>query len=128
MGAAQNYEFSEIHKYMDFINIMAYDFYGGGFSNINKLNAPIVDCQSRACGRPFDISTGLQEFIAGGIPPNKLVLGLVRGLSTTWVCQLLLDWSWAKGLLKALSMVLLLLRRTLTTAQFWRLSISYASM
>lgn len=55
---------------------MSYDFYGGSFSNINKLNAPIVDCQSRACGKPFDISSGLQDYLAAGIPADKLVLGL----------------------------------------------------
>lgn len=58
------------------INVMSYDFYGGSFSNINKLNAPIVDCQSRACGKPFDISSGLQDYLAAGVPASKLVLGL----------------------------------------------------
>lgn len=55
---------------------MSYDFYGGGFSNIAKLNAPIVDCQSRACGKPFDIDTGLKQYTAAGVPTNKIVLGL----------------------------------------------------
>ena len=55
---------------------MSYDFYGGGFSSVAKLNAPIVDCHSRTCGKPFDISTGLAEYMAAGVPAGKIVLGL----------------------------------------------------
>jgi len=43
---------------------------------IAKLNAPMVDCHSRACGKPFDIETGVAEYLAAGVPANKIVLGL----------------------------------------------------
>lgn len=76
LTAAQHFELSEIHKYLDWINVMTYDFYGGGFSKIAKLNAPIVDCHSRQCGKPADISAGIQEYISAGVPPSKLVMGL----------------------------------------------------
>ena len=55
---------------------MAYDFYGGGWSPVAKLNAPIRDCHSRWCGKPFDIESGLQQYLDAGVPPSKLVLGL----------------------------------------------------
>lgn len=55
---------------------MTYDYYGGKFSSIAKLNAPMVDCHSRACGKPFDIDAGVSEYLDAGVPPEKLVLGL----------------------------------------------------
>lgn len=55
---------------------MSYDFFGGAFSNSAKLNAPIIDCHSRACGKPFDIDSGLSEYLDAGVPADKLVLGL----------------------------------------------------
>ncbi|GBF88864.1 chitinase [Raphidocelis subcapitata] len=76
INTAQHYEVSEIHNYLDWINVMSYDFYGGGWSKTAKLNAPIYDCQSRWCKTPFDIDTGLREYLDAGVPREKLVLGL----------------------------------------------------
>jgi GH18 family chitinase len=56
---------------------MSYDFHGTwDKGNFAKLNAPIVDCHSRQCNKPFDIDTCLSQYLAGGVPKEKIVLGL----------------------------------------------------
>lgn len=55
---------------------MSYDYNGGGFSTIAKLNTPMIDCHGRACGKAYDIDAGLREYLAAGVPANKIVLGL----------------------------------------------------
>jgi GH18 family chitinase len=41
-----------------------------------QVQTPIKDCLSSWCGKPFDISTALEEYLDAGVPPNKLVFGL----------------------------------------------------
>ncbi|RNA08689.1 acidic mammalian chitinase-like [Brachionus plicatilis] len=67
------YELDEIHKYLDFINIMAYDMHGG-WDNVTGHNAPLYAHQ-------FDRDPGLNVDFAvklwlEHVPANKLVLGL----------------------------------------------------
>ncbi|KAG5189489.1 glycoside hydrolase superfamily [Tribonema minus] len=81
--ADQHYELGEIHKYLDFINLMTYDFNGGSFPGTQVANAlaPVADCLSRWCGKPADIDTAVQQYLSAGVPASKLVLGL-----TTYAC------------------------------------------
>ncbi|KAG5182405.1 glycosyl hydrolases family 18-domain-containing protein [Tribonema minus] len=80
LQADTHYELSQIHKYLDFINLMTYDFNGGSFpgTTVANANAPIVDCLSRWCAntKAADIDSALSSYINAGVPANKIVLGL----------------------------------------------------
>ncbi|MDO5978092.1 glycoside hydrolase family 18 protein [Flavivirga spongiicola] len=78
-GASQNYldhtNMKEAHKYLDFINIMTYDFHGGGeaktghHANLNPSNSddnPLV----------VSVVKAVQEHVNAGIPIGKIVLGV----------------------------------------------------
>ena len=78
-GASQNYldhtNMKEAHKYLDFINIMTYDFHGGGESKTGhhaNLNPSNLD------DNPLVVSAvkAVQEHINAGIPIGKIVLGV----------------------------------------------------
>jgi chitinase len=78
-GAFQDYldhtNMREAHKYLDFINIMTYDFYGGG-DRVTGHHANF-----KATGRddykpPRSSRIAVQQHVDAGIPVNKLVLGV----------------------------------------------------
>lgn len=71
-------ELNNIHPYLDFINLMAYDFHGGWESPM------VTGFHSALYGAPADpaYSQGLwadasvQDYLNGGIPAGKLILGV----------------------------------------------------
>ncbi len=78
-GANQNYldhtNMKEAHEYLDFINIMTYDFYTGGSDKAGHHSNLKVS--------KFDLSTvkrssmnAVNEHLNAGIPAHKIVLGL----------------------------------------------------
>jgi chitinase len=75
-NAEDHYELSEIHKYVDFLNLMTYDYNGGAWSKMLSHNAPLLDCNARWCGKPYDIDTAVSAYLDAGVPASKLVLGL----------------------------------------------------
>jgi len=77
-GASKNYlEHTEMHKahqYLDFINIMTYDFHTGG-SPIAGHHSNLYPSQSIHFTGP-SADQSVQWHIDAGIPSNKLVLGV----------------------------------------------------
>jgi len=73
------YEIEKIWQYIDWINIMSYD-YGGAWDNYTGIDAPIYGkWQESFQGHPkygFDIHTIVQWYLDHGVPGNKLVLGI----------------------------------------------------
>ena len=78
-GASQNYlnhtNMREAHIYLDFINIMTYDFHGGGerktghHANLNRSGY-----DDNAIVR--NATSAVQEHVDAGIPIDKIVLGV----------------------------------------------------
>ena len=73
-------EVEEIHQYLDFINVMTYDF-AGSWSPATNFNAPLYRQSSPL--RPQDelslnanAHAAMQVFLRRGVPPDKLVLGV----------------------------------------------------
>lgn len=72
--AAQGLELARIAKVLDYINLMTYDFYG----SLNRTTghhaglhaSALAPAESRNATRAVD------EFLAGGVPPRKIHLGL----------------------------------------------------
>lgn len=73
----------EYSKYLDFINVMAYDI-NGSWSSKTAPNAPLV--ASSQGGDPFSVVQSLKSWTSAGFPKEKLVMGVPfygRSLITT---------------------------------------------
>ncbi|XP_037042150.1 uncharacterized protein LOC119078657 [Bradysia coprophila] len=69
-----NIDLENIHQFVDFINLMTYDFHGGSFDTGGpNVNAPIIDC---SCPEIEDIELGLESYLAAGVPSEKINLGM----------------------------------------------------
>ncbi|WP_025667327.1 glycoside hydrolase family 18 protein [Aquimarina megaterium] len=78
-GASQNYldhtNMRKAHTYLDFINIMTYDFHGGGERKTGhhaNLNPSIHDDNTIV----RNVASAVQEHVTAGIPIHKIVLGV----------------------------------------------------
>ncbi len=77
-GANQNYldhtNMKEAQKYLDFINIMTYDFYTGG-SKYTGHHANLYNSEHNI-KHPRSAEIAVEQHLKVGIPANKLVLGV----------------------------------------------------
>jgi len=83
VAKAQVMELDQIHKYLDFINVMCYDF-AGSWSPATNFNAPLYATTSPL--QPQDelslsanAHDAMQAYLDGGVPAGKLVLGVPFG-------------------------------------------------
>ncbi len=67
-------EMDKVQKYVDTVNLMAYDYYEPGDDKITGNHAPLFVDPADPKGISSDKS--VQEFEAAGVPPNKIVLGV----------------------------------------------------
>ncbi len=73
-----NLELNLIHQYLDWINVMAYDFHGSWspFTNHHSaLYASPTDPSSPNVATQFNADAAISAYLAAGIPAGKLVLG-----------------------------------------------------
>ncbi|GMI89308.1 class V chitinase [Hibiscus trionum] len=64
------YPITAIRNSLDWINVMAYDFYGPGWSNVTGPPAALYNPGTQVSG-----DYGIRSWIRSGIPASKLVLG-----------------------------------------------------
>lgn len=72
----KNIELEKIHSYLDWINLMGYDFNGawGGAEDITNHNAPLYPTEK---GDPqFNVDSAIRYYLSQGVPKEKLVLGM----------------------------------------------------
>ena len=73
------YEWDKIAQYVDWINIMSYD-YGGAWDKFTGIDAPLYGRWEEGFeGHPhyqFSIHSTVQHYLDKGIPPEKLSLGI----------------------------------------------------
>lgn len=73
----QNMELGEIHEYLDWINLMTYDFHGpwgGGEDEVTNHNSPLY---ATGQGNPeFNVDAAVRGYLAQGVPKNKIVVGM----------------------------------------------------
>ncbi len=77
-GASQNYldhtNMKEAQKYLDFINIMTYDFHGTG--GRTSHNAGLMHSKFDKTNASSNIQKAVEEHLKAGIPAHKLILGV----------------------------------------------------
>ncbi len=77
-GASQDYldhtNMREAHKYLDFINIMTYDFHGVG--GRASHHAGLAASEFDNSEKPKNVQTAVEQHINAGIPVGKIVLGV----------------------------------------------------
>lgn len=80
----QNIEVNKIHEYLDWINLMCYDFAGAGWCDVTNHHAPLYAAE---VGDPrFNCDAAIQYYLSQGVPASKLVMGLPlygRSFATT---------------------------------------------
>jgi chitinase len=68
-------QLANIDQYIDFWNVMAYD-YAGSWSAVAADQANLFMSGSNAAATPFNTQTAIDYYISQGIAANKIVLGM----------------------------------------------------
>ena len=74
-----NVELSLIHPYMDWINLMSYDFHGS-WSPITNFNSPLFASSTDPTADPVvatssNMNSAVQSYLSAGVPADKLCPG-----------------------------------------------------
>lgn len=69
-----NTDLGEAHRYLDFINIMTYDFFGG-YSEVTGHHANLFPSAAEGAP-PVSAAAAVERHVEAGVPPAKLVLGV----------------------------------------------------
>jgi hypothetical protein len=73
-------DLGEIHQYLDWINLLAYDFYNA-FSPVTHFSSPLYtspdDPEPDSTKRSsHNVAASVHAYLAAGVPANKLVVGV----------------------------------------------------
>jgi chitinase len=72
-------ELEKIHAYLDWVNLMSYDFHGS-WSDATNLHAPLFagsdDPSSEPARSKFNVDAAVQAYLKAGVPADKLVMGV----------------------------------------------------
>ncbi|GAM87503.1 hypothetical protein ANO11243_055280 [Dothideomycetidae sp. 11243] len=70
-----NFDLRHMDQYLDFWNLMAYDF-AGSWDSVAAHQANIFPSKDQPQTTPFSADHAIRHYIASGIAPHKLVLGM----------------------------------------------------
>lgn len=77
-AGTEHYERMHLNQmchYLDFVNLMAYDF-AGSWDSCAGHQANLYASQENPSSTPFSTAKAVQAYVDRGVPPNKIVLGL----------------------------------------------------
>lgn len=70
-----NQEIDQIHPYLDWINLMTYDFHGV-WDSITNFNAPLYAAPEDPAGSRLNTHAAVRAYVEAGVPKDKLVVGV----------------------------------------------------
>lgn len=75
-----NLELDQIHQYLDWINLMAYDFYTAS-SSPTHFSAPLYTSSSdpepdQKKRSSYNVDAAIRTYLSQGVPPGKIVVGV----------------------------------------------------
>jgi chitinase len=70
-----NIDLRVISQYLDWLNLMAYDFHGGR-DKTTGFHAPLYASAADPGGDDLNVHAAVQAYLAAGVPADKLVLGV----------------------------------------------------
>jgi chitinase len=68
-------ELKKIHKYLDFINLLTYDFHGGWDTQTN-FHSPLLPSPRDPVGPKVNTHYAVELYLRGGVPAQKLDIGV----------------------------------------------------
>ncbi|KAB5523055.1 chitinase [Coniochaeta sp. 2T2.1] len=78
-AGAEHYDLlplAAMSEQLDFFNLMAYDYSGDRFSTITAHQANLFLNKDNPASTAFSTDAAMQAYIAKGVPPNKIILGM----------------------------------------------------
>lgn len=66
------FAFKEINTYVDYYVMMGYEYHGSN----SKLAGPVAPLENGSKWAGFNLSSSVDEYLANGVPPRKLLLGV----------------------------------------------------
>lgn len=72
---AANLELNQIHQYLDYIQLMTYDFHGT-WDTITGMNAPLYRDPGTGFYSDWSVQDAVLTYINKGVPANKLIMGV----------------------------------------------------
>jgi chitinase len=66
---------ADMDRYLDFWNLMCYDF-AGSWDSTAGHQANVFPSQQNPSSTPFDADSAIRAYVAGGVQPGKIVFGL----------------------------------------------------
>ncbi|KAH6623385.1 endochitinase [Chaetomium tenue] len=70
-----NLDIAGMDRYLDFWNLMAYD-YAGSWDSVAGHQANLYPCGHDAARTPFSTEAAVQAYVGRGVVPDKIVLGM----------------------------------------------------
>ena len=64
-----------MNQYLDFWNLMGYDF-AGSWDSVAAHQANLYPSKTNPSTPPFSVSAAVEYYMAHGVPPSKIVLGM----------------------------------------------------
>jgi chitinase len=76
----RNLEVEKIHRHLDWINLMTYDFHGA-WSTLTNFNAPLYPSKDdptpdEDVRKRFNVDAAAKAYLAAGVPAEKVVVGV----------------------------------------------------